>query len=186
MVLTRARGIAGAPDLLQQFEDFRTRTLFTEAARPEELEEIGHMRRRIETEKGCPEAPECAFKTGRGGIVDIEFLCQRFQLSHGWLHPGLRGGNTRELLHNLSETGRIPAGSAVILLENYRFLRSLEHAVRRYDNQGSSLLTAELLPRAAVWLDFPGPESLAARLRECLESTRQTVKAAIAVDSFPE
>ncbi len=185
MVLTRARGIAGSPPLLQEFEDFRTRELFSRAASLQDLEEIGGMRRRIEVEKGCPEAPGCAFKAGRGGIIDIEFLCQRFQLSHGWRHPELRDRNTRRLLRSLGELGLITPSSSAILQENYRFLRTLEHAVRRYDNRSASVLSSSLLPRTAVWLDLAGPETLIARLQDCFDSTRQTVKESIQLDAFP-
>ncbi|HBI68579.1 MAG TPA: bifunctional glutamine synthetase adenylyltransferase/deadenyltransferase, partial [Massilia sp.] len=66
-------------------------------------------------------------KLGRGGIREIEFLAQVFQLIRGGRDPALRERSTRQTLRLLAERELMPPATVERLLEAYTFLRNLEH-----------------------------------------------------------
>ncbi|MBW8897115.1 MAG: bifunctional [glutamate--ammonia ligase]-adenylyl-L-tyrosine phosphorylase/[glutamate--ammonia-ligase] adenylyltransferase, partial [Massilia sp.] len=69
-------------------------------------------------------------KLGRGGIREIEFLTQVFQLIRGGRDPALRERSTRKTLRLLAERDLLGADTVEQLLEAYTFLRNLEHRLQ--------------------------------------------------------
>ena len=81
-------------------------------------------------------------KLGRGGIREIEFLAQVFQLIRGGRDPGLRDRSTRATLRILADKKLLPAEVTSRLLEAYTFLRNLEHRVQYLDDAQTHVLPA--------------------------------------------
>jgi len=73
-------------------------------------------------------------KLGRGGIREIEFMAQVFQLIRGGQDPALRVRPTLEVLCVAVDRGLLPAGQALQLADAYRFLRQLEHRLQYRDD----------------------------------------------------
>jgi [glutamine synthetase] adenylyltransferase / [glutamine synthetase]-adenylyl-L-tyrosine phosphorylase len=69
-------------------------------------------------------------KLGRGGIREIEFLAQVFQLIRGGRDPALRERSTRKTLRLLAERELLPPDTVERLLDAYTFLRNLEHRLQ--------------------------------------------------------
>ncbi|MQR01602.1 bifunctional [glutamate--ammonia ligase]-adenylyl-L-tyrosine phosphorylase/[glutamate--ammonia-ligase] adenylyltransferase [Glaciimonas soli] len=69
-------------------------------------------------------------KLGRGGIREIEFLAQVFQLIRGGRDHDLRDRSTRKTLRTLAEKNLLTADVVAQLLEAYDFLRNLEHRLQ--------------------------------------------------------
>jgi len=69
-------------------------------------------------------------KLGRGGIREIEFLAQVFQLIRGGRDPALRERSTRKTLRLLAERELLADDTVKQLLEAYEFLRNLEHRLQ--------------------------------------------------------
>src|SRR5207249_2855154 len=69
-------------------------------------------------------------KTGRGGLVDVEFLTQMLQLRYGARAPQARARSTLEALRALADIGVLPAADHTLLADGYRFLRRVENALR--------------------------------------------------------
>ncbi len=69
-------------------------------------------------------------KTGRGGLVDVEFLTQYLQLIAGPSTPSVRLRATADALAALAVAGFIDAADARQLAESYAFLRRLENRLR--------------------------------------------------------
>jgi [glutamine synthetase] adenylyltransferase / [glutamine synthetase]-adenylyl-L-tyrosine phosphorylase len=69
-------------------------------------------------------------KLGRGGIREIEFLAQVFQLIRGGRDPALRERSTRKTLRLLAERDLLAGDTVEQLLEAYSFLRNLEHRLQ--------------------------------------------------------
>ena len=114
-------------------------------ARPpttDEAESIRAMRHRIETERCDPQHPELEFKTGPGGLVDVEFLIQALQLRHGHGHRHLRTAHTLAALNRLAALGLIEEEQASQLRHHYLFLRRIESVLRRVENTSVSRLPA--------------------------------------------
>jgi [glutamine synthetase] adenylyltransferase / [glutamine synthetase]-adenylyl-L-tyrosine phosphorylase len=136
--LTKARFVAGDPKLGQDFMRMVHEIVYGQAATTEELEQIRQMRARIETERGDQQHVELEFKTGPGGLVDVEFLVQALQLRHGHAHPQLRTAHTLAVLNRLTALGLIEEDQSASLRKNYFFLRRLESVLRRAENTSIS------------------------------------------------
>ena len=81
-------------------------------------------------------------KLGRGGIREIEFLAQVFQLIRGGRDPALRERSTRKTLNTLAEKKLLSADIVERLQSSYRFLRDLEHRIQYLDDAQSHVLPA--------------------------------------------
>jgi len=82
-------------------------------------------------------------KVGRGGIRELEFAVQLFQMIRGGRDPGLRTTSTRKALHVIGERGLMEPSRVTALERAYDFLRRLEHRLQYYDDQQT-----QALPRA--------------------------------------
>ncbi len=69
-------------------------------------------------------------KLGRGGIREIEFTAQLFQIVRGGRDPALRHRQTLETLAGLARRGILGAEDAAALADAYRLLRRTEHALQ--------------------------------------------------------
>ncbi|MBI4203717.1 MAG: bifunctional [glutamate--ammonia ligase]-adenylyl-L-tyrosine phosphorylase/[glutamate--ammonia-ligase] adenylyltransferase [Betaproteobacteria bacterium] len=74
-------------------------------------------------------------KLGPGGIREIEFIAQVFQLIRGGRDPELRRQPTLEVLPLLAVRNLLPAPAVEELTGAYVFLRNLEHRLQYLDDQ---------------------------------------------------
>ena len=79
-------------------------------------------------------------KLGPGGIREIEFTAQVFQLIRGGQDARLRILPTQCVLKQLIENGHLTAAVAAALDDAYVFLRNLEHRLQYLDDQQTQLL----------------------------------------------
>jgi glutamate-ammonia-ligase adenylyltransferase len=79
-------------------------------------------------------------KLGPGGIREIEFIAQVFQLIRGGPDPALRARPTLAVLPLLESRNLLPAAAVRELGEAYRFLRNLEHRLQYLDDQQTHAL----------------------------------------------
>src|SRR5262249_52572170 len=87
-------------------------------------------RERIAAERTEADGQHVNIKTGRGGLVDVEFVVQMLQLEHGHHESRVRVRSTRRALMALEASGRLAAEGARALREGYDFLRALEGRLR--------------------------------------------------------
>ncbi|MGA2052826.1 MAG: hypothetical protein ABSH19_05890 [Opitutales bacterium] len=174
-LLTRARLAAGGIERGQELLAWRDVLLYSGPASAGAREDLRHMRLRIETEKTRRTGAERAFKTGPGGLLDVEFAAQWLQLAHGWETPALRSPTTRTVLRAARDSGHLKTEQAGALLEHYEVLRHVEWALRRETGTGVSVLPEE--PREvdalAVWLGRANGRELLAELRLRRAEVRQ-------------
>ena len=79
-------------------------------------------------------------KLGPGGIREIEFMAQVFQLIRGGREPSLQIRPTLAVLRQLVERQLIPAETEVELREAYVFLRRLEHRLQYVEDKQTHML----------------------------------------------
>jgi glutamate-ammonia-ligase adenylyltransferase len=105
-------------------------------------------------------------KLGPGGIREIEFVAQAFQLVRGGRDPALRARPTLEVLERLAERRLLPAEVARELCAAYVFLRNLEHRLQYLDDAQTHQLPADAEDRArvAAMCGFASWEAFAGRL----------------------
>jgi len=114
-------------------------------------------------------------KLGRGGIREIEFLAQVFQLIRGGRDPGLRDRSTRQTLHTLAERKLLAPSVVDQLLDAYAFLRNLEHRLQYLDDAQTHVMPASAEDQLTIarMMSF---EDVGA-LMQALDAQRQVVAA---------
>ena len=156
--MTKARPVCGPPEFTRHLEE----TIFSltfERPLPDGLaDEICRLRVRMEQEISRESASRLNIKTGRGGMVDVEFITQYLQLRHAGRIRELRRQNTVELLELMSEHQLIPREDADLLINGYKFLRRIENKLRLLYDQSINELSDQNrgFRRAARSLGYGG------------------------------
>ena len=102
-------------------------------------------------------------KLGRGGIREIEFLAQMFQLMRGGTDPRFRIRPTLQVLHLLGQQNLLPADEVHDLTEAYIFLRRLEHRIQLWEDQQTHYFPEEAESRARLAEAMNGLEGNASK-----------------------
>ncbi len=181
--LMRARAIAGeiaaAGSLLERIRA----AVLARGANPWPY--LAEMRRRVEQERGREERGQVAFKTGSGGLMDVDFLA-----AGAWLERGARARPPR-LPSNAALLRAVVEGEGVErLLRAYQLLRRVEARLRWVAGRSVETLdsASDGLPIVAELMD-PGlaPEALLERIQEqrgILREAFQSVVRARTIDAL--
>ena len=89
-------------------------------------------------------------KLGPGGIREIEFIGQAFQLIRGGRDKALQDRRILHVLGALAQHGQLPAAIVTKLAEAYRFLRTVENRLQQYDDQQTHELPTGPAPQALL------------------------------------
>jgi glutamate-ammonia-ligase adenylyltransferase len=100
-------------------------------------------------------------KLGPGGIREIEFIAQVFQLIRGGRDPALQIKPTLQVLKRLAESGLLAAEAVAALCAAYDFLRRVEHRLQYLDDaQTHTLPTTDadraIIARAMAYSSYDG------------------------------
>ena len=163
--LTRARAVAAdlpfAHSVLQEIEEI----LYSRPLSREDVSEMLRIRARMEAEIAREDSTRRNIKTGKGGLVDIEFLIQALQLSRGASKRALRTPFTEKALKRLFKEGILTKDDHGALKDAYNFLRLLEMRLRIVEDRPEGYLyedPVKLSPLAkrAGYTGENGPERL--------------------------
>jgi glutamate-ammonia-ligase adenylyltransferase len=133
--LLRARPVAGDPALAQRMMQVIEAIVYETPIELDIVEKVIAMRQRIEHERVKEGDERWDIKVGRGGLVDIEFLVQLYQLLFGASNPTLRMTSTWDVLEALESEGYLASAVAQSLRDAYGFLRRVESALRIVDDR---------------------------------------------------
>lgn len=89
-------------------------------------------------------------KLGHGGIREVEFIAQCFQLIRGGRDLGLQQRELLSVLNECAELECLPSDVVAQLRSAYLFLRDSEHAIQGYQDKQTQELPTEPLPRLAM------------------------------------
>ena len=175
--LIKARTVAGdrvaGQHFLRELEPFIWRKNLDFAA----IQDIHSIKRQINAYRGGGRIAVEGhnIKTGRGGIREIEFFAQTQQLIWGGRLRELRTGSTCEALRRLASTGRIDPATAAELIDNYRFLRRLEHRLQMVEDAQTHMLPPDPagIARIGVFLGYPQTDAFVADLLRHLSSVER-------------
>lgn len=138
--------VAGA-QLLEMLRPFVYRRYLDFSA----IEALRAMKQLIQQEvrrKGMAEN----IKLGSGGIREVEFIAQAFQLIHGGRDLSLQQRSLFTVLQTLQGQGYLPAAVTDELRDAYAFLRYTEHALQGIDDRQTQMLPDDERDRARVAL----------------------------------
>jgi glutamate-ammonia-ligase adenylyltransferase len=89
-------------------------------------------------------------KLGRGGIREIEFIVQVFQLIRGGRDARLRLRPTQQVLRQLGQDGELNMAVVARLDFSYAFLRNLEHRLQYVNDQQTQELPEDEAQQAII------------------------------------
>ena len=117
-------------------------------------------------------------KLGAGGIREIEFIAQAFQIIRGGRDTELQCRQLMQILPMLRELECLPKDEEQALEQAYIFLRNTEHAIQGYDDKQTQELPSDEagMSRVAFIMGYKNPETF---LND-LEAHRQNVSSQFA------
>jgi glutamate-ammonia-ligase adenylyltransferase len=156
---------------------------------PDWKKQIHQMRMRIQKERTPHGRDDLAIKTGKGGLMDAEFIAQALCLENGW-----QEANTLRALERARDAVGVQSLDCVAakgtlkrelqpltrgdfekLLENYRRLRRVEGILRRWSYEGETVLPddAAAFYRVSVRSGFSTPEEFGKSLAKWRKAVRE-------------
>jgi glutamate-ammonia-ligase adenylyltransferase len=174
IALIKARGIAGSRELAYEFSRQHQSFIYPKSTTRDLLDEIAHIKHRIERDIVGTANLERDVKLGRGGIRDIEFIVQTLQLIHAARHPFLQEPSMLKALRALRELDLLPTNDVLTLDMTYRFLRRVEHRLQIEAEQQTHVVPREpeALRRLALSLRFSSSEDFTTALHEKMRAVR--------------
>ena len=169
----KARAITGDPEDIAQLNEIVRPFVYRRYLDYGSINALRSMHAQIRAEVVRQETrhPDRAMnvKLGRGGIREIEFLAQVFQLIRGGRDPGLRDRSTRITLRTLAERKLLAETTVTQLLDAYTFLRNIEHRIQYLDDAQTHVLPAspEDQQLVAQMAGFDDAASLINALNDC-------------------
>ncbi len=150
IALLKARGIAGDPALIAQFESLAAGFVFAPASPAALLDEVLSLKSRIDDGAAQSETGRREIKRGRGGIREIEFIVAALEILHGQTRSNLRERSTLGALRALAAERILAPDDAALLESAYRFFRRIEHALQCMAWQQTHLIPDDRAELAAL------------------------------------
>jgi glutamate-ammonia-ligase adenylyltransferase len=141
--LIKTRFIAGDAGLGREIERIAEGFAYGSGLSREGVQEIHHLRMRMEKELAGEDETRFNLKKGRGGLVDIEFITQMLQLAHGHRLRALRRRATLKALQKLFDCKILNNAEYKLLFDGYLFLRRLDHRLRLERDQSIDAFEAD-------------------------------------------
>lgn len=177
--MVKARVITELPDAQQPwFERLITPFVYRRYVDFSVIESLRSMKALIEREVQLnPRLDD--IKRGKGGIREIEFIIQNFQLIRGGRLPQLQQRNAMMALAALKEEGLLPRCEA--LRKAYIFLRQLENVIQSLDDKQTHSLPSLPIQQAQICLamDFVSWDALLHKLQQYQRIIRNSFSAAL-------
>jgi glutamate-ammonia-ligase adenylyltransferase len=157
MALTRARAVAGAPELCCRVMA-EVEAVLRRPRDPDRLvADVASMRRRITEQHRNP--PFWDVKHRPGGMIDIEFIAQYLQLRAAAAHPEALRQNTAAALVALGKAGALAAEATAELGEVLALWRNVQSLLKLtveepFDDEHASPALRGLLASGAGAVDF--------------------------------
>ena len=147
--LIRARAVSGdlalAAELLERLRPFVYRR-YIDFGTLQSLRSLKVVMEQEVARKGM----EHSVKHGPGGIREVEFTAQAFQMVRGGRNPALRYRRLLTILERLGDLELLPDHAVEALSVAYRFLRAAEHRLQQVDDRQEHMLPLDEPGRARI------------------------------------
>ena len=172
--MVKVRAIAGDLKAGRELEQFLRPFVYRRYLDYRALGELRELKRKITQELVRKDRQENV-KLGPGGIREIEFIGQAFQLIRGGQEKSLQERQIQVVLARLGQLGLMPAASVQTLLDSYAYLRTVENRLQQYgDRQTHDLPTS---PEERLAIAFVLGHADWDSLKQELDEVRQQVHA---------
>ncbi len=128
------------------------------------------------------------FKLGKGGIREVEFIAQVFELMRGGRYVELRDESLRKCLKNIISLDLIPRKICEKLDDCYVFLRRLENVIQEFsDKQTQNIPDNEKdMARVLAAMNYDSEEKFRADLDEVMQFVHSEFKKVVADEETSE
>jgi glutamate-ammonia-ligase adenylyltransferase len=163
--MIKARPVTGDPEWQSELDELLRPFVFRRYLDYRAFDSLRDLKQQISREV-ARKGRQGNLKLGPGGIREIEFIAQAFQLVRGGREPRLRQRGAVVVLEALAELGLLPAAASRELIDAYRFLRRAENRLQAmHDQQVHHLPDSELeRARLALAMNFPDWNTFCAAL----------------------
>lgn len=147
--LVKARAMAGDKHKAKILFDILRPFVYRRYVDYTAMDSLRDLKRMIASEvrkKGM----ENNLKLGRGGIREIEFIVQAFQLVHGGRDKPLQGQSLLPMLAYLADQDYVSESDANALREAYIFLRRAENRIQEWNDQQAHSLPDDARQQLAL------------------------------------
>ncbi len=145
LAMIRAKHTAGNRALGEIFIDAIGPFVWKRSLDYTDIEEIRELKKKIDTMFDMND-----IKRGYGGIREIEFFVQTFQLLYGGDNDSLKKGKLTSVLDNLLKSGFLPIGDVKTLSESYSFLRRIEHILQMKEDLQTYALPSQAAEKGVL------------------------------------
>ena len=140
--MVKARVVTGDKQAIAKLEEILNPFVYRRYLDYGAIEALRDLKRRINLEvarKGMHDN----IKLGQGGIRELEFIVQSFQLIRGGRLQGLQVQSFHQALEQIAVEGLLAADEKVILWNAYEFLRNTEHMLQAIDDKQTQQLPVD-------------------------------------------
>ncbi|MBI5166770.1 MAG: glutamate-ammonia-ligase adenylyltransferase [candidate division NC10 bacterium] len=172
--LIKARPVAGDPRLGKAFLKICAPFIYRKYLDFSAIAEVRAMKDRINLGMAMDGKAHRHVKLGYGGIREVEFVVQAFQLIHGGQNTWIREANTLRALHRLVEQKYLSYEDYSALFQAYVFLRRVEHRLQLEHQIQTHVLPEDVreLARLAKRLGYRSPDPASEFLDDYRRHTR--------------
>lgn len=147
--MVKARVVAGDAEGGQRFMRMLQPFIYRRYLDYTAIESLRELKQRIADDLARKRQQD-NIKLGRGGIRDVEFVIQAFQLIRGGQAEALRHRSFRHALAAIAESGHLPAEDCEALDSAYLLFREVENALQMRQDSQTHSLPEDPAERAAV------------------------------------
>ncbi|MCB1214702.1 MAG: hypothetical protein KDK66_04420 [Deltaproteobacteria bacterium] len=150
MAMIRAKGIAGSLALSQIFIQSIQPFVYPRHSDYAFLEDLMAMRQKILSNLKNTSNDNYHVKLGQGGIRQLEFFVQSFQVLYGGKQSQLQNPSLLKALKNLEKLKLLKASDVTQLKEAYVFLRTVENRLQQMEERQTHQLPKDPLAQTAL------------------------------------
>ncbi len=147
----KARFVAGDADEARSFLDWLNPFVYRKYLDFGAIESLREMKRLINSEAKKKELAN-DIKLGPGGIREIEFIAQSYQLIWGARDSALQEQKLLRAMRRLQERGDLAEDVVAGLTQAYLFLRNSEHAIQAESDRQTQILPSSAVSRSRLAL----------------------------------
>ena len=163
--MIKVRAVSGAPAAAARLLDLLRAFTYRRYIDYSAIQALRDMKALINREVARRELAD-NIKLGAGGIREIEFIAQAFQLIRGGRDRRFQTQSLHAVLALIDAAGLLPDGAGARLWDAYVFLRHTEHALQAWRDQQTQALPASAADREclAALMGYPDWTAFAAAL----------------------
>ncbi len=185
--MIKARAMTGKPEDIAELESMMRPFIYRRYVDFTMLSSLRDLKRMIALDV-LKKGADRDVKLGDGGIREVEFIVQAFQLVHGGQDARLRGRSLLPMLQTLAERQYLAVDEMERLKIAYLFLRAVENRLQMWADQQTHLLPtdSERLQLLAESMQFDTIDAFMTRLNQHRCWVSQQFEAVLGVEAVDE